>query len=324
MQSRIGNNPETSAPVGNNALVGNGEGVRSITQGSGLVGAGVHPSVQVHPTAIIEPGARIDEGSVVGPFCIVGSEVVLGKRNVLRSHVVIEGLTRFGDDNQIFQFASIGATPQHLKYRGERTELIVGDGNIIREYVTMQPGTVQGQSKTVVGNKNLFMVGAHVAHDAIVGDSNVFANYVCLAGHVEVGNRVTLGGLVGIHQFVRIGDMAILGAGSMVTKDIPPFVMAQGDRCHLVGINKIGLERGGLTPEQVRVIRRIYRTLFLSSGDFEARLSRASAEQGANEFAARLLAFVSSPSSRGLTTPRSRGSDSLRRGSTASESTEAE
>lgn len=151
------------------------------------------------------------------------------------------------------------------------------------------------------------MVGAHVAHDAIVGDSNVFANYVCLAGHVEVGNRATLGGLVGIHQFVRIGDMAILGAGSMVNKDIPPFVMAQGDRCHLVGINKIGLERGGLTPEHVRVVRKVYRTLFLSGGDFESRLARAAADYGTNEFAAQLLSFVRAPSSRGLTTPRSRG-----------------
>jgi UDP-N-acetylglucosamine acyltransferase len=282
----------------------------------------------VHPTSIIEPGAQIGEGSVVGPFCIVGAAVVLGKRNILRSHVVIEGFTRFGDDNQIFQFASIGATPQHLKYRGERTELIVGDSNIIREYVTMQPGTVQGQSKTIVGNKNLFMVGAHVAHDAIVGDSNVFANYACLAGHVEVGSRVTLGGLVGIHQFVRIGDMAILGAGSMVTKDIPPFVMAQGDRCHLVGINKIGLERGGLTPEQVRVIRKVYRSLFLSDGDFEARLARAAAEQGTDPFAAQLLEFVRSPSSRGLTTPRSRSNDTSRRSharsSAATDSTEDE
>ncbi len=265
----------------------------------------IHPTVKIHPSSVVDAGAQIGEGTEIGPFCVIGPHVVLGKRNVVRSHAVIEGHTLLGDDNQVFQFASIGATPQHLKYHGEKTELLVGNGNIIREYVTMQPGTVQGTSRSIVADKNLFMAGAHVAHDAVVGSSNVFANYACLAGHVEIGNRVTLGGLVGVHQFVRIGDMAILGAGSMVTKDIPPFCIAQGDRCHLIGINKIGLQRGGVSDEEVLQLRKLYRTLFMVAGTFAARRDEAKQLAAGNALALQLVEFVSVESSRGVTGPRS-------------------
>jgi UDP-N-acetylglucosamine acyltransferase len=264
----------------------------------------IHPTVKIHPSAIVEQGAQIDEGSVVGPFSTVGANVVIGKRTRIASHVTIEGYTEIKDDNQIFQFASVGSAPQDLKFHGEKTELIVGSGNIVREYVTLQPGTVQGGKRTVIADRNLFMAGSHVAHDAVVGSHNVFANYACLAGHVTVGNRVTLGGLVGVHQFVRVGDLAILGAGSMAAKDVPPFCMAQGDRCHLIGLNKIGLQRAGAIAEEIADLRRLYRKIFLGGGKFAARLEDAMQGERGSAYRDQLLSFLKGTSSRGLTVPR--------------------
>jgi len=260
----------------------------------------VHPSAKIHPSAIVEPGAVIGEGSEIGPFSIIGPRAVLGKGNHVASHVVIEGRTTFGDENRVYQFASIGAAPQDLKFKGEESQLIVGNGNMIREYVTLQPGTAGGDMKSVIGDKNLFMAGSHVAHDTVVGNGNVLANYACLAGHVVVGNRCTLGGLVGIHQFVRIGDMSILAAGSMVAQDIPPFCMGQGDRCSLIGLNRIGLQRNGASAGDISRLRKLYRLLFWGGGRLSARIDEASREIEGFELGERLVGFLKAPSKRGV------------------------
>lgn len=255
-------------------------------------------SIQIHPTAIVSEGARLGEGTSVGPYSIIGPRVVLGNNTVVSPHVVIEGNTRAGDGNQFFQFCSIGSRPQDLKYKGEESTVEIGDRNIIREYVTIQPGTSGGGMRTVVGNDNLFMGGVHIGHDTILGNGNIFANGVAVAGHVTIGNQVTVGGLSGIHQFVRLGDLCFIGAGAMVSQDIPPFCMAQGDRAALVGLNKIGMQRRGYDDAAVHEIKRVYRELFVSKGIFRSKLERLLAESSGG--AARILLEFIAASTRGV------------------------
>lgn len=260
---------------------------------------------QIHPTAIVDPSAQIGAGTVVGPYSIIGPHVRLGETNKVGPHVVIEGHTKIGNKNTIFQFASVGAAPQDLKYRGEPSELLIGDGNIIRECVTLQPGTAGGGMVTRIGDGNLFMANTHVGHDSIVGDRCVLANSAALAGHVTIGNGVIVGGLSGIHQFVRIGDIAMIGAGAMVAQDIPPFCMAQGDRATVQGLNRIGLERNGCSKEEFAVLRETYRLVFVSSSPevkgkvFKDRVSFARSLAGQSPRAAAFLDFLQS-SERGV------------------------
>ncbi len=227
---------------------------------------------EIHTTAIVAPGAVIGPDCVVGPYAVVGPNVRLGARNRIGSHAVLDGHTTFGDDNVVFPFASVGAAPQDLKYRGEPSTLTIGSRNIIREYVTLQPGTTGGGMKTVIGDGNLFMANSHIGHDSHIGSGNVFANSAAIAGHVTIHNKVTIGGLSGIHQFVVIGDQAIIGGGAMVSKDIPPFTMAQGDRARLVGLNKIGLERHGMTAEDISRLKKLYREVFFGDGTLHERV----------------------------------------------------
>jgi UDP-N-acetylglucosamine acyltransferase len=236
-------------------------------------------SVTIHPTAIVSKSAVIGEGTKIGAYTIIGDRVVIGARNIIVSHVVIEGKTNIGDDNKIYQFASIGSDPQDLKYAGEETLLSIGNGNLIREYVTLQPGTKGGGGITKIGDKNLFMVSSHIGHDCEIGSRNIFANSVAIAGHVTVANNVTVGGLSGVHQFVRLGSYAFLGAGSMVSQDIPPCCIAQGDRARVVGINKIGLERSGFPENEIVLLKSLYRNLFISKkGTYQERLSHLKEE----------------------------------------------
>lgn len=267
--------------------------------------------ITVHPTAIVDPKAVLGEGTEIGAYSVIGPHVKLGQRTKVGPHVVIEGYSTFGDDNVIFQFASLGAAPQDLKFKGEPSELIIGNKNIIREYVTLQPGTAHGKMKSVVGNGNLFMAGSHLGHDTEVGNGNVFANYCSLAGHVTVGDKVTVGGMAGVHQFARLGDLCILGAGSMVAQDIPPFCMAQGDRAELIGLNKIGLQRSGISAQEISHLKSLYRAVFFSDGSFATRLEQATAACGDFEVGARFLSFLRTSSSRGVARPRlkSRNSD---------------
>jgi len=259
----------------------------------------------IHSTAIVDPSAKIGAGTKVGAYSIIGPHVVLGRDNVVGPHVVLDGHTTIGDGNTIYQFASVGAAPQDLKYRGEPSELIIGDKNIVRECVTLQPGTTGGGMLTKIGSQNLFMANTHVGHDSFVGDRCVFANSAALAGHVVVGNGVIVGGLSGIHQFVRLGDVAMIGAGAMVSQDVPPYFMAQGDRAKIHGLNRVGLERNGGTREDLAAIRSLYRQVFTPSAvggakmTYKERLAAAKAEVGGNPRAAQVIAFLES-SERGV------------------------
>lgn len=262
-------------------------------------------AVEIHPTAIVEAGAELDDGVLVGPYSIIGANVKVGRDSIIHPHVVLSGHTTVGARTTIFQFASVGAPPQDLKYKGEPTELILGDNNVIRECATLQAGTVQGNGKTVVGSNNLFMAYSHVAHDCVVGDGNIFANSATLAGHVTINNRVILGGLVAIHQFARIGDFAFIGGGAMVSKDVPPFAMVQGDRAKIVGVNVVGLRRAGFAAADVRSIRDFYREVLLETGTLESRLAALSEDVRANAEVARLLQFLNE-SKRGVCAPRTK------------------
>lgn len=265
-------------------------------------------SSAIHPTAIIHEGAVVGAGTTIGPYSVIGSHVVLGTGNRIGSHVVIEGRTEIGQDNQIFQFASVGAIPQDLKYHGEPSRLVIGNRNIIREFVTLQPGTEGGGMLTQIGDGNLFMANSHLGHDGRVGNGNVIANSAALAGHVTIGNHTTVGGLVGVHQFTRLGDLCILSGGTMVVKDIPPYCIAQGDRAGLVGINKIALQRRGYSADDIRLLRQLYRELFLGDGPLAGRLVSCRNSYGENAIAGSFLSFCET-STRGLTFPRADSGD---------------
>jgi len=219
---------------------------------------------KLHPTAIIDPRAELDSGVEVGPYCVIGAGVKIGRGSKLQSHVAIQGRTTLGEGNVVFPFATVGSVPQDLKYQGEPSELVIGNRNTIREYVSLNPGTAGGGMITRVGDQNLLMMHCHIAHDCIVGNRNVIANGATLGGHVVIEDFIIVGGLVGIHQFVRIGTGAILGAGSMVSKDVPPYCNATGDRAKLHGLNLEGLKRRGFDKAVIDAIHKAYRIAFHS------------------------------------------------------------
>lgn len=233
---------------------------------------------QIHPTAIIYDGAVIGDNVEVGPYCIVGENVSLADNVTLRSHVHIEGLTSVGEGTQIFPFASLGTPPQDLKFAGEKTKLIIGKNNTIREHVTMNPGTKHGAMETVIGDNCLFMMAAHVAHDCVVGNNVIMANNATIAGHVVVGNFVVIGGLSGVHQFARIGDHAIIGGMSGVENDVIPYGRVKGERASLAGLNLIGLERRGFEKAEIRQLQRAFNQLFGDEGTLEQRLDVVSTD----------------------------------------------
>ena len=259
----------------------------------------------IHPTAIIAPGAVLGDGTTVGPYSIIGAEVRMGKNNRIGPHVVIEGRTTIGDENTVYQFASVGAAPQDLKFRGEPSELRIGNRNIIRENVTLQPGTAGGGMLTVIGDQNLFMANTHVGHDSRVGNRCVVANGAALAGHVTVHDGVIIGGLSGIHQFVRLGSVSMIGAGAMVAQDVPPYCMAQGDRASIQGLNRVGLERNGGSRDDLAVLREVYRVVFSPAGTeaagkvFKDRVAHARGLVGTNQRGLDFVAFIEA-SERGI------------------------
>jgi UDP-N-acetylglucosamine acyltransferase len=227
----------------------------------------------VHPTAIVERGAELGTGTVIGPYCHVGPHVQLDDEVRLISHVVVAGHTRIGAGTAIYPFASIGQPPQVLKPIGERSELVIGANNTIREQVTMNPGTAFGNIITTVGDNGLFMVGVHVAHDCNVGNNVVMANNATLGGHVQLGDFAYVGGLAAVHQFVRIGRHAMIGGMSGVENDVIPYGSVMGDRARLSGLNIVGLKRRGFTREQIHSLRNAYRLLFAQEGTMQERLS---------------------------------------------------
>jgi UDP-N-acetylglucosamine acyltransferase len=215
----------------------------------------------VHPTAIIHQDATIGEGSYIGPFSTVGPRVVLGERVRLTSHVVVDGETFIGSDTQVYPFASIGLAPQDLKYGGEETKTEIGERNQIREFVTIHRGTAGGGGVTRIGNDNLLMAQAHVAHDCSIGNNVIMANAATLAGHVEIADRANVGAYSGVHQFCRIGYEAFVGGYSVVVKDAPPFAIIQGNHAKCYGLNKIGLKRRGYSKETIEKLHHAYHLL---------------------------------------------------------------
>ena len=256
-------------------------------------------STTIHPTAIVSESATLADSVSVGPYAIVGPEVSIGSGTEIKAHAIIEGKTTIGEENTIHSFAVVGGAPQDLKYRGENGEVIIGNRNKIREYVTIHIGTEGGPMKTSIGDNNLFMASSHVAHDCIVGDNNVFANSCALAGHVEIGDNAVLGGMTGVHQFSCVGNFSMIGAGSMVGQDVPPFSIAQGDRCKLRGVNLIGLRRNGFSGEDSSKIKRAWRSLFLAGGKTTEKVESLPNELRGNPNVELLVSFLNRSISEG-------------------------
>jgi UDP-N-acetylglucosamine acyltransferase len=258
---------------------------------------------QIHPNAIVHDGAVIGAGCQIGAFCVVGPKVVLGDQVELLSHVAVSGDTSIGAGSKLWPFASIGSAPQDLKYRGEPTKLIVGENNMIREYVTMNPGTEGGGGVTKVGDNNLFMMQVHVGHDSQVGSNIVFANGVQVAGHVVIGDSAVLGSMAGIHQYCRIGTGAMVGACSTVVNDVIPYGTTISDRATLGGLNLIGLKRRGYDKDKINELRRVYKTLFKGEGALMQRAQDLSDEELDNPLVQDVLEFVLANSDRAFCTP---------------------
>ncbi|AOY58673.1 MULTISPECIES: acyl-ACP--UDP-N-acetylglucosamine O-acyltransferase [Desulfococcus] len=254
----------------------------------------------IHPTAIIDPRAEIDSNVKIGPYSIIREHVVIGSGTEIGPHVAVDPYTTIGPDCRIFQFASIGATPQAIKFEGEKTFVKIGRGTIIREFVTINRGTGFGGGVTEVGEENFLMAYCHIAHDCKTGKQVILANSATLAGHITIEDFVTVGGLVAIHQFVRIGKYAYVGGKSAVVKDIPPYVIAAGDRATLHGLNKVGLKRRGMSEETLSALKKAYRILFRFGLTMNEAMERVKAEIDPTPEVAHLIEFIES-STRGIT-----------------------
>lgn len=238
----------------------------------------------IHASAIVDPNAEIDPSVEVGPFSVIGANVKIGAGTVVKSHAVINGHTTIGEGNEIFQFASVGEANQDKKYKGEPTRLVIGDNNVIRENATIHRGTIQDNGITKIGSGNLFMASTHVGHDCIVGDNNILANYVALAGHVIIEDSIILGGYTGIHQFCQVASFSMCGMGSMVTKDIPNYVMVSGNPAKAHGMNFEGMRRRGMSKDVIKALRSAYKCVYLKGSKLEDAVKEL--EQGlALEFA---------------------------------------
>jgi UDP-N-acetylglucosamine acyltransferase len=246
----------------------------------------------IHSTAIVHSAARIDQEVEIGPYAVIGEHVSIAAGTNVGPHAVIEGWTEIGRDNRIFQFASVGAIPQDLKFHGEQSYLRIGDRNTFREFVTIHRGTEGGGGETVIGNDNLFMAYSHVAHDCRVGNRVILANCATLAGHVTVDDDAILGGLSGVHQFSRIGCHVMISGGAIVTQDIPPYTIAQGDRAKTVGINVVGLKRRGFSEAAIRSIKQAYKLMFRSGLRMEEALGQISSDLGESPELTVFLDFI--------------------------------
>ncbi|MEH6829358.1 MAG: acyl-ACP--UDP-N-acetylglucosamine O-acyltransferase [Sulfitobacter sp.] len=259
----------------------------------------------IHPSAVIEEGAQIDPSATVGPFCLVGAQVVLAADVVLKSHVVITGHTVVGEGTVIFPFAVIGEIPQDLKFKGEgeASRLVIGKRNRIREHVTMNSGTEGGGGLTSIGDDGLFMAGCHIAHDAIVGNNVIVVNNAAVAGHCVIEDDVIIGGLSGIHQWVRVGRGAIIGAVTMVTNDVIPYGLVQAPRGHLDGLNLVGLKRRGVARGDITALRAAFQMLAQGEGTFHDRAERLGAETE-SAYVREIVDFVLADTGRHFLTPK--------------------
>lgn len=258
----------------------------------------------IHPSAVIDPNAKIAKTANIGPFCVIGPEVTLHDNVLLKSHVNIEGLTEIGAGCKIYPFASLGTNPQDLKYKGEKSQLIIGENCRIREHVTMNTGTEGGGMITRVGANCLFMVGVHIAHDCQVGDHVIIANNGTLGGHVIVEDYAIIGGLAAIHQYVRIGAHAMIGGMTGVEGDVLPFTSVSGERGKLTGLNVVGLRRRAFTKQDIAVLRLVYGKLFSQESTLAEKLPRLKKEYADNDPVQKMLDFVNAQGQRGLTLPR--------------------
>jgi len=258
---------------------------------------------KIHPSAVVDRGAQIHDSVEVGPFCVVGPNVVLGENVKLINHVCVDGRTTVGKGTIVYPFASLGQPPQSLAYKGEDTELVIGENNIIREHVTMNPGTAQGTGVTRVGNGCMFMADSHVAHDCNVGSSCVFANNAMVGGHVFIEDYVWLGGGAAVHQFSRIGKHAFVGGMAGLEGDLIPYGSVMGNRAYLAGLNLVGLKRRGFTREQIHELRNAYRLMFAQEGTFQERLADVAELFASNAEVMDIVNFVRAGGSRPLCMP---------------------
>lgn len=258
---------------------------------------------EIHPTAVVDSGAKIADGCFIGPYCVIGPQVELGESVRLHSHVVIDGRTRIGARTQVFPFSSIGQPPQDLKYKGEPSELHIGTDNIIREHVTMNPGTEGGGMVTTIGNGCLFMPGSHVAHDCRIGDQVIMANNATLAGHVTLEDHVIMGGLSGAQQFVRIGRGAIIGAMAGAKSDVIPFGMVMGRPGLLAGLNLVGLKRAGVEAKEIQDLLKAYDALFSGEGTFAERIDAVAETYGSRPTVETVIRFLRAETSRPILQP---------------------
>lgn len=261
-------------------------------------------SASIHPTAIVSERAKLGKGVTIGPFCVVGENVTLGDAVTLESHVSVDGHTTIGARTKVFPFGSIGHQPQDLKYQGEASTVEIGSDCVLREYVTVNPGTSGGGMRTAIGDNCLLMIGVHVAHDCRVGNAVVMANQASLAGHCQVGDYVRFGGLCGVHQFVRIGAHAFVGAMTFVENDVIPYGSVLGNRAYLGGLNLVGLKRRKFDRDSIHALRAAYRMIFSSEGTLRERVEDASEIFKGQALVEEVIEFVRQPSERALCVPR--------------------
>jgi UDP-N-acetylglucosamine acyltransferase len=249
--------------------------------------------VKIHPTAIVDPKAKLDGDVEIGPFCVIREHVTIGKGTRLLSHVTIDGWTEIGERNEVHPFASIGGPPQHLGYKGEPTKVLIGHDNIIREYVTINRGTVQGGGVTSLASKSILMAYVHVAHDCRLGNQIIMANAASLAGHITIGDHSVIGGLTGVLQFVRIGEYVMVGGCCAIGQDVPPFAFAAGGyRAHLYGLNTVGLQRHGFSVDRIALLRKAFDLLFRSGHRTAEAIRLAKKEFKGQADVAKMLAFM--------------------------------
>jgi len=259
----------------------------------------------IHSTAIIDPKAKISSSVNIGAYSIIGPDVEINKGSTIYSHVNITGHTVIGMNNEIHPFASIGNVPQDMKYKGEKTKLIIGNNNKIREYVTINPGTVQGGGITKIGNNNLIMISVHIAHDCIVGDNVVLANSVAIAGHAEIGDQVIIGGNCGVQQFTRIGKMAMIGGMTGVSRDVIPYGLSTGNRNYLNGINVVGLRRNKVVNKDIIGLTDAYKEIFISE-KLNENLKKLNGEFKQNSYVKEVIEFINKDKKRPICTPFSK------------------
>jgi UDP-N-acetylglucosamine acyltransferase len=258
---------------------------------------------EIHPTAVVDPGAEIADTVKIGPYCVVGPHVKLDTGVELLSHCVVEGRTRVGEGTRIFPFASVGHCPQDLKYAGEPSSLEIGKSNVIREHVTLNPGTEGGGMLTRVGDNCLLMVGAHVAHDCVIEDNVILVNNATLGGHVHVGEWAIIGGLSAVHQFVRIGKHAMVGGMSGIENDVIPYGSVIGNRARLSGLNIVGLKRRNFSRDTIHDMRKAYRLIFAAEGTIAERLADVAEDFRTNEPVMEIVDFIRAESSRSICQP---------------------